>query len=383
MAKSSAPAAPDPYTTAEAQYDYGSLAAEYNAALNNVNTVGPTGSTNYAITGYSSTGAPIYTETTSLTAPEQNILAGSQQVQQGANTVALGQQGVQTAQQGLQLGAAGAGETALGSLNAEQAAGVPQTPGVVYGTSGYAPTATSINTSGVPGIVSPMAGEQYGQSTALAGEMAALQPSQSQQMEQLQAQLINSGNGPGTPAYENAMAQLNAQQGQQDTQAAGAAITAGTGLSNSLFNQSDTANSQLFGEAQAQEQAQNAGSLQQYQEGMGEAQLQNSGISQELADYAQQVGIPLSTLTSLNSILGASSGGVGGTGSAAGGTVSVPGGTTAGGGQVQAPNLMQAFENQYQGQLAGYNANVATDNADTGAAATIAAGAIEAAGASF
>jgi hypothetical protein len=36
---------------------------------------------------------------------------------------------------------------------------------------------------------------------------------------------------------------------------------------------------------------------------------------------------------------------------------------------------MSAFQNQYQGQLAGYNANVASTNTDIGAGASLAAAA--------
>ena len=55
-----APAIPDPYSVANAQTQANNQSASYNAALNNVNTSGPLGSTSYNVSGYDpTTGAPI------------------------------------------------------------------------------------------------------------------------------------------------------------------------------------------------------------------------------------------------------------------------------------------------------------------------------------
>jgi len=51
-------------------------------------------------------------------------------------------------------------------------------------------------------------------------------------------------------------------------------------------------------------------------------------------------------------------------------------GNTTTGASTSAPNIMQAFENQYQGQLANYNSNVASSNTDIGAGASVAAAAL-------
>jgi hypothetical protein len=338
MSKGSAPSYPDPYQTAQAQYQYGTEAGAYQAALNDVNTSGPTGSTSYAITGYDpNTGAPIRTQTTTLSPAEQNLLTGSQNVEQGQ----LG-----TANNFLNQvnSASGMGEPAIG----------PLTTGVNAGTA-----ATSINTSGVPGIENIQGSEgleQQAQNTALAGEQAAMQPQQSAQYEQLDASLRNAGALPGSPAYETAMSQLEAQQGQQDTQAAGAAITAGTGLENTVYGEEANTNSQLFSQAQAQEAAQNSGIAQNFSQGLSDAQLNNSSQAQLLADYAQQVGIPLDEMSA---ILGNTQ-------------VATPSAVSPGTGTVQAPNIEQDFANQYQAALAGYNSQVAQSNADVGAGVGIA-----------
>jgi len=310
----SAPSAPDPYATAAAQYQYGTEAANYSKGLNDVNTVGPTGSVNYSSTPgkydpqTGTYGPPTTTQTTTLSPAEQKILSGSQ----GAQTSALGL-------------APGLANEAASAVNA--------------GTPSLAPINYNIDTSGVPGIAPTQNYYNYGQSTALAGEQAAMQPMQQQELEQTKAQLINSGNPPGSPAYEQAMSVLNAQLGQQNTQAAGAAITAGTGLQNTQYGEEANTNQQLFEEA-----AQKAG-------------FTNSADQQALQNWAQQMGIPISEI---GSVLGMSG-------------VSGPSGVAPTSTNVSAPDIMSAFQNQYAGQLAGYNANTSTMNGLMGDAASLGA----------
>jgi len=309
-----APSAPDPYQTANAQYKYGTQAADYSKQLNDVNTVGPTGSVNYSSTPGKwnpQTGtydAPNTTQTTTLSPAEQKILSGSQ----GAQTGALG----------LTPGLASEASSAVG-------AGAPH----------LAPLNYNIDTSGVPGIGNTDDYYNYGQKTALAGEQAAMQPMQEQELEQTKAQLINSGNPPGSPAYEQAMSVLNAQLGSQDTQAAGAAITAGTGLQNTQYGEQANTNQQLFEEA-----AQKAG-------------FTNQADQTALAQWAQSMGIPISEI---GSILGMSG-------------VNGPSGVAPTSTNVSAPDIMSAFQNKYAGDLAGFNANTATTNGLMGDAATLGA----------
>lgn len=72
MAK--APAAPDPYATAAAQTQSNENTADYNAALNRVNTTSPLGSSTYTQTGTDpKTGAPIYAQTIALSAGQQQL----------------------------------------------------------------------------------------------------------------------------------------------------------------------------------------------------------------------------------------------------------------------------------------------------------------------
>jgi hypothetical protein len=252
MGKSSSPSSPDPYTSAAAQYQYGTLGAAYNAALNNVDTTTPTGSTDWNVTGYSPTGAPEYTETSSLSAPEQSLLSGQQSLEGNAES-----EEAQTQAQGL-------------------------------------PNISQLQNFGNEA-------QQADYSTLT----QTLNPEFSQEGEQLDASLRNSGATPGTPAYDNAITAFNANMG-------------------SAY---DTAENQAFGQGL-------------------------SSQSQLLGDATTEQTTPINELESLQSATPTA-------GAAATGT----------GASTSAPDIMSAFNQQYQGQLNSYNASVGSSNALTGDAA--------------
>jgi hypothetical protein len=266
MGKGSAPSAPDPYTTAAAQEQFGTQAAAYNATLNQVNQVGPTGSTNYAQTGTNpSTGAPEFTSTTQLSAPEQALLSGSQ---------GLGLQSQQLA--------GGQGQNVANTLASYQL-----------------PTQAS--------------NQQFGQNAMQAAygeQTATMDPYWNQQQESMDASLRNSGATPGTPAYDNAMQSFEANR-------------------SSAYGQAEN---QAFGQGLSAE-------------------------GQQIGDVNQAQGGQIANFLSLAS---GSPGATSATGAA---------GNTTTGASTSAPDIMSAFNNQYQGELAQYNSGVASQNADVGAGA--------------
>jgi hypothetical protein len=314
----SSPSAPDPYASAAAQYQYGTMGAAYNKGLNATNTVGPTGSTTNAITGYDpSSGAPQYTQTTQLTPAEQQLLAGSQQ-------------GGQTAQQ----------------LGINALSGMPNDP--YMSTPGAPNLSTSLDTSNVSALPSGASLDALGrgaQATALAGEHASIDPAWNNREEQLKAQLVNSGNGPGTPAYENAMSEFGAQRTSADTAAAGSAITAGTGLEQTRYGEAATSNAQQFSQDLQTMTAQN----------------QAKGMSEQDAIAAAQA-----QLSQRQGIAGL------GTGLLSAGSATIPTASGIPTASTSTPDIMSAFQNQYQGQLNAYNANVGTENSAIGDAAMLA-----------
>lgn len=146
-------------------------------------------------------------------------------------------------------------------------------------------------------------------------ETATMDPYWSQQQEGLDASLRNAGATPGTPAYDNAMKSFQANR------------TAAYGQ----------AENQAFGQGLAAQ-------------------------GQQISNVNSAQGGQLSNFLSLIGQGNPSSGSAGG----------APGG----GASVSAPDIMSAFNNQYQGQLANYNAGVASSNADVGALGSLGAAAL-------
>lgn len=85
----SAPAAPDPTATANAQGAANAQTAEVQAQLNNVNQVTPYGNLTYSST-QGGNGVPQYTATQTLSPSQQQLLDTTQQLQQGGANAAGG-----------------------------------------------------------------------------------------------------------------------------------------------------------------------------------------------------------------------------------------------------------------------------------------------------
>lgn len=168
MGKSSnAPPPVDPYQSAAAQYQYGTAAADYNAALNRTGNTNAAGSSGWNVTGTDPrTGAPLYGFSTQL-APS------FEQSMQPLNTSDI-------------YGTNNGPEAGIG--------GLPQIQNALY-----------------------QQQEQY------------LQPQQALQTEGEQSLLANSGATIGSPAYNNAMSELNREQTFSNNAAANSAISGATG----------------------------------------------------------------------------------------------------------------------------------------------------------
>jgi hypothetical protein len=241
----SAPQPVDPYTQAAAQQGLAENTAGFNAALNHSDSSNAMGSNTWQITGHDpTTGAPIYSQQTSLAPQFQSMLD------------------------------------------------------------------QPIDTSGIPGMPGGPSEQQNvndAEHSVFDQQMALLQPQQQMQTEQTQAQLENSGAMPGSAAYEYGTNQLARQQGATNAQVANSAVTTGMGELPMLY-------------------------------GLGSTSLQNQLAARNapISEYESLAGNPS--------------------------------------GQVSAatPDISGAFNQQYQGALGGYNANVATNNANTQAGAGLA-----------
>lgn len=240
----SAPQAPDPWNSAAAQTAMNQQTAAYNKALNLGNYSNPFGSQNSTVSGYDSSGAPIYQ--TNITANPQ--LQGLLNQQLG--NVGQGQNNYQYALGGLrELG--------------------PQ----------YTQLNANISGLGLDQAASANAQER-GRQAAYEAQTQYLNPQFAQEQESLSAKLAAQGLAPGSQAYNNAMLNFQNQKQRAYSDAANQSILTGSQIgSQNLQNQiaSGGFNAGLLGQ-----QAQNLGAL--------------GGL------YGQQIGANQTGYQNLNSI---------------------------------------------------------------------------------
>lgn len=203
MSKPSAPTPPNPVATAQAQEGTNIGTAVAQSELNNVNQIGPYGSTTFNQTGgyvdpQSGQWIPQFTESTSLNPLEQAILTGTQQA--GASLVPTAQT---LANQ--------AGGTATTPLNVNQ-------------------TANNATIAGGPqALDQPVAQAAFNASTAF------LDPTFQQQQTDLQDQLARQGIPLGSQGYGNAENQLQNTQNNALTAEANNAVVTGANQANNMF----------------------------------------------------------------------------------------------------------------------------------------------------
>lgn len=182
------PPAPDPYATSAAQTAANKETALYNWGLNNPTQVTPYGTLDYVFQGYDASGAPRYTQNTSLTPIGQNIFNQQQQQSQSVNDIASGYLG-----------------------NIKDVMGSPYS---------YA---------GLP--AAPTADKAF-QQQALDNQMQLLQPYIDRQQNQLDTRLANQGIQQGSEAYRNAQYDMNNAVNNQRLQA----VNNATNQMGQLFN---------------------------------------------------------------------------------------------------------------------------------------------------
>ncbi len=214
---------------------------------------------------------------------------------------------------------------------------------------------TQFDTSGLSGLYNPNFQQSVGPndfsadgkrvSDSLYGQATSrLDPQFANQDESLQNKLSNQGIFQGSEAYQRAMDQQSRNKNDAYNQANYSAIQAG-----------GQEQSRLFQDALAQGNFGNATQQQQYGNSLGNRQ-------QMLSEMLTGRQVPLNELSTLLSAY--NGGNQGGQGSQTAQVASSP------------SDLQGAFNNQYQGQLTGYNNRVATNNANTGAAASLGAAAL-------
>lgn len=162
------PKVPDPTVTANSQFDMNKQAGTMSQQGSMVNQSNPYGSLNYSQTGTSPDGTPLYSQSTTLSPANQQLL----DILNGTKTTAGGQ-----------------GSALISGANYGA-----QQPGTVIG------DATS-------GLVKD----------AMAKQVAYLQPQMDYDIDRKDTQLRNQGFAPGDPGYDRAMNALKQSQGQTIT----------------------------------------------------------------------------------------------------------------------------------------------------------------------
>lgn len=258
---SAPPAPPDPYQTADAQAGMNRDTAEYNAALNRINTYTPWGSQTYNVTGTDpSTGAPIYEQNINLSDSQQQLLDLQNQ-------------------QNLQLGEIGSNVMAGMNGQPVDTSGIPGVqsgfslggPGMQYGYNAADPR-MSLNTGGLPGLQSGYQTQNLqtqldadlpdlpGQSDLAAFRNEAegalydrgtryLDRDYDRREDQMRTRLANQGIVEGSEAYSNSIDDFERGRETAYAQARDTAIAGGGAEASRMFDIGSRGRGQLYGEA--------------------------------------------------------------------------------------------------------------------------------------
>lgn len=304
----SAPQPVDPYTQAAAQYGLSTGTAEFNAGLNRTNQVNPLGSSVWSVNGQPtaqvSTGQP--PQMTGFHSSNGGLPpSAGPSATAGQGMPAYGLGGEPSPGRGISPGFGYAGVPA--GVGGNYTLPAPSAAPTYTNVTQLAPQFQSvldqpINTSGLPGMPGGPSITQDLQNTQKAiynQQEGYLQPQQQLAGEQLNSQLAAEGALPGSAAYNNAKAEMGRENTFANQQAANAAITGGEQEQANLF-------------------------------GLGTQALQN------------QINVRNAPLNEYETLAG------NGAGAQA---------------TAMTPDISGAFGQQYQGQLAGYNADVASNNA--------------------
>jgi hypothetical protein len=398
----SAPSYPDPNTVANATTATNTQTAAYNKALNLNNYSNPFGSQQTTATGTDpQTGAPTYN--TSVNANPQlqglfnsalgqagnsaginaNSIAGIGDLNQqygNLNNQLQGLKGNYASNNGQLQNLMGQNSNINQNLNGlnSQYQGLNSNIGALGGQ--YAGLQGQLGNIGAS--IDPNAGkaaQQQGQDAAYAAQKQYLDPQFSQQGESMNASLANQGLAPGSQAYNNAQTNFANQKQQAYSNASNQAVMTGSQIgAQSLNNQLNTASSRaglvgqqgsmvgsqagLFGlqgnnlGAQGSIYGQQSNNLGQQIGALGQQSAntaataglygqQGSNLGQQASMYGQQNSLaqqPYSNLGSIGSM--------------------IPGYTGTGQSNAAPADISSLYNNQYQSQLAGYNAGQSSSN---------------------
>jgi hypothetical protein len=173
--------------------------------------------------------------------------------------------------------------------------------------------------AGLGSQISPTAAQdanRQGQQAAYAAQTQYLDPQFKQQQSSMESQLANQGLSPGSQAYDNAMTNFNNSKNQAYSNAANQSVLTGSQIGSQMLNNN-----------------------------LAAVGAQGNLLNQQGVNYGQQASLAQLPYSQLSSLAGL-----------------VPGNTGTAQSAANPANIAQAFQNQYQGQLNGYNASTGASN---------------------
>jgi hypothetical protein len=230
--------------------------------------------------------------------------------------------------------------------------------GSAFDTSGAPGLKSNLNLNTDPGIagfmekfagLDPKSFSDEAADAAYRQQTRYLDPQVKQQQQALEARLSEQGFVPGTPGYARAMETMMDTNNRAYGSARDSSILQGFDVGHTQFGDSASALNSQIGAA-----LQGAGFTNDA--ALKDATFQNTTRQQSIAELLQQRQVPMSDLNTVMSFLG------GGGGATNAGTAAIPQG---GVGALQTPDQLDAYNQQYQGLMDKYNADVNSDNATT------------------
>lgn len=358
--KPKAPAAPDPTQVAAAQTQQNKDTAIANAALNRIDQVTPWGSLTYTQSGVDANGIPKYTQNVNLSPEQQKLLQSDNQISQALADLGLSQLGNVSNTLGQQFNYS----NAPGQVNSVR-------PSSFVDNVSYGRIQDDVDVSKVPELIGGEALDRdlQTQRDALYRQQAAfLDPQWGQDRSDLENKLISQGITQNSDAWNRAVGDFSRNKEFAYSNARNNAITGGGAEQSRLFgiglasNQNaygqalnnaqfhNQAQQQGFGQALANAQLNNTNQNALFGQGVTNANLQNQGRNQFINEQNYLRQQPLNELNALRS----------------GSQVTSPQFSGVPQSLVGNTDVSGLYNNQYQSQLANYNAQQAGNNALTG-----------------
>lgn len=368
-----APQAPDPVATANAQTQSNINTANANAALNRNNQYTPWGSQTWQEGPKNADGTSQWSSTIKLDPAQQGLLDSNNQISQLLANLGIKQAG--------NVGSAldkPINYDALPWIRDKAAQGVGPLQNNVSGGG----IQRQVDMSGVPTLVGgdALAGVMKdNQGAAYKQQAAYLDSSYGQRQRDLENQLVQQGVTQNSDAWNRAVNNLGQQRTFDYNNAFNNSFQTGLAANNQLFNQGLSANQNAYGQALGNANFANSAQAQDFGQGLANANLFNSSAlagqqannqassqnfsqsssarAQQLQELLQQQQNPINVLNALRS----------------GSQVSAPQFGNTPQGNIANTDIAGLYNNQYQGQLANYNAKVGQQNSLLNAGTQLAA----------